>query len=136
MKNLVAYVLIAITLISGAVTSAPARKPDLSQPTSIDPVANNAAFSSEPRTFTVGANSVRYHTYSMTAGERVQIILSGDGSTDLDLYVYSSEGVRIDSQEGATDYEVSNVVAYRSGTITIKVVNRGSVYNAYDISVY
>jgi hypothetical protein len=72
----------------------------------------------------------------MTDGENIRIELTGDGDTDLDMYVYASNGTLIDSRQGSSDIETSYITAYGSGTITIKVVNRGSVYNAYDLSIY
>ncbi len=145
MKNLIAIVLVAAALISGTALSSFAQKPqgpNAAAGADNSPLLGKAAVAPAASTgttnfrFTVSANAVRYHTYRMAAGETVRIELSGDGDTDLDMYVYSSDGVLIDKRESFSDSEVSYITANRAGTITIKVVNRGGVYNEYDLSVF
>ena len=139
MKNFAALFLTVATLLVGTASNTWGQKPQI-----LNAMEMNDSISigkpTEERSgdvrFTVSAYEVRYHTYRMTAGERITIQLVGDGDTDLDMYVYSAEGILIDSRESFSDVETSYITAYRSGTITIKVVNRGGVYNNYDISVY
>ena len=136
MKNLVALFLTVVVLVSGSALNAFAQKPTVAGAAADISIGKPTEADSSSAYFTVSANAVRYHTYYMTAGERIRIDLAGDGDTDLDMYVYSSNGVLISSREGASDIETSYIDAYRSGTITIKVVNRGGVYNRYDLSVW
>ena len=135
MKKMIAYLMLTISVFTGSATFLTAQKPQIFSASSSSESMSDA---SEPAAsvFEVGGGSVRYHTYRMFAGERVRIELSGDGDTDLDMYVYSSDGVLIDQLEGSSDFETSYIRANRSGTITVKVVNRGRVYNRYSLSVW
>src|SRR5687768_10444572 len=120
MKNLIALFLTAVTLLAGSATITSAQKPQGpnaagSDMSSIGKAADAPAAASTGSRFTVSANAVRYHTYRMAAGGTVRIELSGDGDTDLDMYVYSSEGVLIDKRESFSDSEVSYITANRAG---------------------
>ncbi len=82
---------------------------------------------------TVNGNSTDNYQINFVANYLAEIAISGDGDTDLDLYVYDSNGNLIVSD---TDYSddcyVSWVPAW-TGRFVVKVVNRGSVYNRYVI---
>jgi hypothetical protein len=69
----------------------------------------------------------------MTAGTNVDLNLSGDGTTDLDMYVYDGSG-EIASSTRSGDNEAADIVIYRSGYFWVKVVNYGDVYNDYRLS--
>jgi len=79
----------------------------------------------------VSGNSVDNYQIRFVAGYLAEILVSGDGDTDLDLYVYDSNGNLIARD---TDYSddcyVSWVPAW-TGRYVVKVVNRGPVYNKY-----
>lgn len=79
-----------------------------------------------------GGSSDTYQV-NFVANYLAEVAVSGDGDTDLDLYVYDSNGNLIASD---TDYSddcyVSWVPAW-TGRFVIKVVNRGPVYNRYVI---
>ena len=64
-----------------------------------------------------------------------RIIISGDGDTDLDLYVYGENGELIARAESNGDDESIPLDVYRSGYFIVKVVNRGEVYNDYALAV-
>lgn len=66
-------------------------------------------------------------------GQVVTVNVSGDGDTDLDLYVYDDGGRLIVSDEELDDQPVVSFEVYRSSKFTIKVKNRGRVYNEYQI---
>ncbi|MBL8891166.1 MAG: hypothetical protein JNL67_14385 [Planctomycetaceae bacterium] len=68
--------------------------------------------------------------------EVTAIRIQGDGDTDLDLYVYDESGNLISSGTSYSDREEVQVIPYYRQTLIIKVVNRGSVYNAYTIRVW
>lgn len=67
------------------------------------------------------------------ANELAEVCLSGDGDTDLDLYVYDSNGNLIGSDTDYTDDCVVRWVPAWTGTFVIRVVNRGMVYNNFVI---
>jgi hypothetical protein len=82
--------------------------------------------------------SDRYRIYGSGSHEfkrfvnrgHVDILVVGDGSTDLDLYVYIG-GEREVSDGNSDDEKVCLSSITRSGYITIKVVNRGGYANNY-----
>ncbi len=134
MKNLIANFLMVVTLISGSVIFASAQKPQ--RMANGKAVKTTETIDSAANFFTVSAYTSRSHTYSMSKGDSVEIVLDGDGDTDLDLYVYDSAGRLIDSSAGSSDYEVLEITAYANTTMTVKVINRGSLYNQYDLTVW
>lgn len=74
-----------------------------------------------------------YDIYNVTfrAGELAIVTVIGDGDTDLDLYVYDSNGNLIDSDNDYTDNCVCTWTPRWTGNFRIKIVNRGNVYNRY-----
>lgn len=69
------------------------------------------------------------------AGVPVQVVVDGDGDTDLDLYIYDANGRLLASDDDFTDYCVGSFTPWFTGEVTIRIVNRGSVYNEYQIDV-
>ena len=67
------------------------------------------------------------------ANELAEVCVSGDGDTDLDLYVYDANGHLIGSDTDYTDECVVRWVPAWTGTFIIKVVNRGALYNNFAI---
>lgn len=86
--------------------------------------------------FKVNGYSAVIHKQYLAEGDYVDIELEGDGDTDLDVYIYDAYGNLIAYSENDGDFEFLDLEIYRSETFTIKVVNRGSVYNNYSLSVY
>ena len=80
-------------------------------------------------------NGRSYDTYSCSfvEGRLAEVGLSGDGDTDLDLYVYDSNGNLIASDTDYSDDCYVRWVPKWTGRYTIKIVNRGPVYNKYII---
>ena len=80
-------------------------------------------------------NGHSYDTYSCSfvKGRLAEVGLSGDGDTDLDLYVYDSNGNLIASDTDYSDDCYVRWVPKWTGRYTIKIVNRGPVYNQYII---
>lgn len=76
------------------------------------------------------------YTLDVWGGETTAIRIIGDGDTDLDLYVYDSNGRLIASSESYCDQETVYIRAAYRDTLTIKVVNRGSVWNRFSIRAW
>ena len=81
----------------------------------------------------VNGNSYTDYTASFVANQLAEILVSGDGDTDLDLYVYDSNGNLIASDTDYTDDCYVRWVPAWTGRSTIRIVNRGPVYNRFVI---
>jgi hypothetical protein len=68
------------------------------------------------------------HTFNRTINGGYTFSIAGDGSTNLDLYVYGG-GQLIGRAESSGDRE--SVYAPGSGTVQVVVVNRGGYMNRY-----
>lgn len=79
----------------------------------------------------VPANSTHTYQINFVANYLAEILVSGDGDTDLDLYVYDSNGNLIVCDDDYTDDCYVNWVPAWTGRFVVKVVNRGGVYNRY-----
>jgi hypothetical protein len=84
----------------------------------------------------VNAYSTDVFKVDCWGGEVTAIRIQGDGDTDLDLYVYDGNGNLVGTGDSYSDCEEVQVLPYYRQTLTIKVVNRGSVYNQYSIRVW
>ena len=73
------------------------------------------------------------YTITFRAGEEASVLVNGDGDTDLDLYIYDQNGNLIDSDTDYTDTCLCSWTPKWTGPFTVKIVNRGSVYNNYTI---
>lgn len=82
---------------------------------------------------TVSGNSHMDYTASFVANELAEVLVSGDGDTDLDLYVYDSNGNLIASDTDYSDDCYVRWVPAWTGRYTIRIVNRGPVYNRFVI---
>jgi hypothetical protein len=86
----------------------------------------------------VKAGGTDVYTRYFLAGEVIRVGVSGNGFTDLDLYVYCpcKNKKLIARDEDETDDCLVSVRAPESGFYTIKVVNRSSLLsNVYAIAV-
>jgi hypothetical protein len=79
----------------------------------------------------VKARDTDSYTVSFNAGETAVVTLVGDGSTDLDLYVYDEHNNLIRSDTGPTDRAMVSWVPRWTGLFKIQVVNRGFIANKY-----
>ena len=61
------------------------------------------------------------------------LFVSGDGSTDLDLYVYDENNNLIAKDDNNTDDCAVRFIPRWTGDFTIKVVNRGKYANRYTL---
>ncbi len=81
----------------------------------------------------VNGNSTDSYNINFVANELAEILVSGDGDTDLDLYIYDSNGNLIASDTDYSDDCYVRWVPAWTGRYIVKVVNRGPVYNRYVI---
>lgn len=79
----------------------------------------------------VNGNSSDSYQISFIEGYLAEIFVSGDGDTDLDLYVYDSNGNLIAKDDDYTDDCYVRWVPAWTGRFIVKIVNRGPVYNKY-----
>jgi len=70
-------------------------------------------------------------TIRFRGGEPAYVVVSGDGDTDLDLYVYDENGHFITSDTDRSDDCVVSFNPSWTGTFYIKIKNLGRVYNRY-----
>jgi hypothetical protein len=81
----------------------------------------------------VNARTTDVYRLAFRGGERAAVYVSGDGDTDLDLYVYDSNGNLIGAD---TDYSDECLVTWTpawTGPFIIKIQNLGGVWNAYTL---
>jgi hypothetical protein len=79
----------------------------------------------------VYANSSYTDYILFQAGEVAEVFVSGDGDTDLDLYIYDENGNFIAKDDDYSDDCFVRFFPKWTGSFKIKVVNRGRVYNDY-----
>ena len=79
--------------------------------------------------YNIPANSTVTMEITFRGGEDAAIIASGDGDTDLDLFVYDSDGTLVRSDIDYTDQCTATFFVPSTRTITVKIVNHGSTYN-------
>jgi hypothetical protein len=66
---------------------------------------------------------------------QTQVIVDGDGDTDLDCWVYDRFGNLLGSDTDTTDLCIIRFRNPSNGDLTIRVRNLGDVYNEYDLTV-
>jgi hypothetical protein len=79
----------------------------------------------------VRAHDVDQYTITLRGGEETWIDVDGDGDTDLDLYVYDASGRQICAADGPSDSMRCRIWTPYTQTFTVRVRNRGNVYNEY-----
>lgn len=79
----------------------------------------------------VSAHSTDVYRIVFRGGEPAIVVVSGDGDTDLDLYVHDENGNLIAVDDDMTDDCIVRWTPRWTGPFTIRIVNRGSVYNQY-----
>lgn len=74
-----------------------------------------------------------YHIY-FYGGELAEVLVIGDGDTDLDLVVYDEFGNVVASDLDFSDICLAQWVPAYTAEFRIEVTNHGSVYNVYDLT--
>jgi hypothetical protein len=77
----------------------------------------------------VPALGTAYYDIVCHGGRLAEVLVDGDGDTDLDLYVYDELGNLVDYDDDLTDTCYGTWVPWRTARFTIKIVNRGRVFN-------
>jgi hypothetical protein len=77
--------------------------------------------------------SVTYYE-QFRGGWTARVALVGDGSTDLDVFVYDLQGRLVAQGTGPTDIELVSWFPVRTQTYRIVVRNLGGTWNRYSIA--
>lgn len=80
---------------------------------------------------TILPRSTDEYTLTFRAGEVAWIRILGEQVTDLDLYVYDASGTLVAMDDDLSSYCIASWVPWRTGTYTVRIVNRGSSSNSY-----
>jgi hypothetical protein len=95
------------------------------------PKSRGAVGGAKIHTDTVQPGTIDNYTISFRGGEPAVIGISGDGDTDLDLFVYDENGNLIGSDTDRSDDCVVRWSPRWTGPFRIKIKNLGGVYNRY-----
>ncbi|WP_461252773.1 hypothetical protein [Treponema sp. R8-4-B8] len=82
----------------------------------------------------VGAGGTVTYTLAFEANKLAEVLVVGDGDTDLDLYIFDQNGNLIVYDEGYSDNCYVRFVPKWTGNFIIVVKNRGRVYNRFQIA--
>ena len=74
------------------------------------------------------------HKMRVKAGSYVKVMVNGDEESDLDVWVYDTDGDLVGSGEEEGDQEEVSFKAKQSGIYTIRVSNLGQNINTYQLS--
>lgn len=81
----------------------------------------------------VMAFSHNSYTFECRGGEWTNLVVRGDGDTDLDLFVYDSNGTLVASHTDLSDVCSARWFSATTQAYTVVVKNYGSVYNDFVI---
>lgn len=102
--------------------------------TSDSTVVQNRPRYHEVHTDRVKAHSTDVYRVTFQRGVEAWVYVSGDGDTDLDLLVYDENDNFVDSDDRGEDPGFCSFTPRWTGKYKIKVVNKGNVYNQYQIT--
>jgi gamma-glutamyl:cysteine ligase YbdK (ATP-grasp superfamily) len=117
LRNTFAAVALAGALVTSAVAS---------------PVAGPLATTTRVEAF----DTDRFEAVRFRGQERATVRVSGDGTTDLDLFILDRNGQVVASDEDYTDECVVSFLPSRTDFYTIVVVNHGDIWNEYSLRAY
>jgi hypothetical protein len=78
----------------------------------------------------------RFEAVRFRGQERATVRVSGDGTTDLDLFILDRNGQVVASDEDYTDECVVSFLPSRTDYYTVVVVNYGDIWNEYTLRAY
>lgn len=81
----------------------------------------------------VRANATDRYTIEFRGGEMAELAVSGDGDTDLDLFIYDENGNEICTDTDYTDQLYCRWNPRWTGPFTVRIRNLGNVYNEYEL---
>ena len=79
----------------------------------------------------VNGEEANMYAVEFTGGDAAEAAVVGDGSTDLDLYIFDADGNLIVMDEDAGDECYVMWKPRSTGVFVITILNRGSVYNEF-----
>jgi len=80
----------------------------------------------------VKGNFINTYTVTFRGGELAEVGTWGDGSTNLDLFVYDENGNLIAQDTGPGDRCYVALTPKWTGVFKVRVINRGALWNAYN----
>jgi len=84
-------------------------------------------------TYTINGKDSLYFTLGFFAGQRAEVIISGNGASDLDLYIYDSEDSLITFDDSSYDDAFASWTPAWTGSFTIEVYNYGNRANRFSL---
>lgn len=84
---------------------------------------------------TVLAGNTDSYVLAFRGGEQAAVLVSGDGDTDLDLYITDESGNAICSDTDSSDTMLCRWTPSWTGNFGVHVRNLGRVYNNYKLAV-
>jgi hypothetical protein len=84
---------------------------------------------------TVLAGNTDSYVLAFRGGEQAAVLVSGDGDTDLDLYITDENGNAICSDTDSSDTMLCRWTPSWTGNFGVHVRNLGRVYNNYKLAV-
>ncbi|MCW5933683.1 MAG: hypothetical protein KIT45_05180 [Fimbriimonadia bacterium] len=86
-------------------------------------------------THTIQPGETKSFVKSYRAVQIAAVAVSGDGDTDLDMFVYDEQGNLITHDTEPIDECICVWKPTDNGRYVIKVVNRGAIYNEFGIAM-
>ncbi len=79
----------------------------------------------------VGAQAVEKFLEKFIGGKVAEVVISGDGGADLDLYIYDSDGHQVCKDDDPSDKSYCIWYPKSTASFEIRIRNRGEVYGKY-----
>lgn len=83
----------------------------------------------------VEANSSIHYDYTFIGNQDALVTISGDGDTDLDLYIYDQNGNEVCRSTANGDDEYCAWNPRWTGAFRVKIKNYGNIYNRFNITI-
>lgn len=117
MRHLLSRILLVAVFTLGVLAQSPTR----------------AASSPLHPTYRIAAHSTNNHNLYFNEHHPIHLHASGNGNTDLDLYVYDHHGRQVTHDDDSTDNCICNFTPEEGETYRIVVINRGHSANSYEM---